>query len=529
MKITLFRIQRSCYPELVSGFSKLTHKKAEQKKPIKITRNNMAIVKTSRKLHKWLMLIVGIQMLVWAVTGTYMVVMNIDFIHGDSLVVIDNKKINNNQVQFSLAALQQKFPKAERISLTTRLSQTLRSQVVYQFKNGDNWQLASAQDGELLSNFNKKQAQAIALNRYTGKGDIIATELLTEPNGEVSPRILPAWEVSFNDFAAPRLYISSKTGELVAKRHDYWVLFDWLFRFHIMDYGEEENAGNRLLLTIALISLLASITGVVLTYVSFVKVRGKSIKFPRNKSTHRFMPWVLFLHRWLSLLVFIQLMLWLSTGLYFNLMDHNKASGNQYRQRMSQTTNQFDFAKLKPLTQVLTQYPKAIQVELIVRLNKPYYLLTMSHGLYVHFPRIQQLVSADSGQLIELNNYIIENLAHRSYSGQGKVQLSSKLSPPIAELPKQQNPLWKVNFNDELSTSVYIDSQNGNIIAHVDDDKRLANFMFKLHFMNYELFGAKLGSFNNTMIIFFALLTLLFSLTGVYWLVHMVKHKQFRW
>lgn len=514
----------------------------------------MAIVKTSRKLHKWLMLIVGIQMLIWAATGTYMVIMNIDYIHGDSLVVSNSHPINPNQIQFSLAQLQQKFPLAERISLTTQTSQALHLQQVYQFKNGDNWQLASTINGELLADITKEQAQTLALNRYSGKGDIISTELLSkssnETNGEVSPRILPAWKISFDDFASPRLYISAKTGELVTKRHDFWVLFDWFFRFHIMDYGEEEDAGNLLLMTIALISLLASATGVVLTYVSFIKVRGKSIQTPKNKSAQRFMPWVRFLHRWLSLLVFIQLLIWLSTGLYFNLMDHKKASGNQYRQSMSQTTHQFDFSTLKPLNQVLgllKQEQKVGQeekvgqkdtieqvekVELISRLNKPYYLLTLQQGLYAHFPRSQQLVSAESGVIIYPDNKFVEQLAQRSYSGKGKIQYSNILTPPIIELPKQQNPLWQVNFNDELNTSVYIDNQNASIITHVDDDKRLADLMFTLHFMDYSILnditGNKTGGFNNMLIIFFALLTLLFSLTGIYWLAHLLKHKQFR-
>ena len=40
----------------------------------------------SRSVHKWLTLFVGLQLLVWAVTGFYMVAVDLDFIHGDSLV-----------------------------------------------------------------------------------------------------------------------------------------------------------------------------------------------------------------------------------------------------------------------------------------------------------------------------------------------------------------------------------------------------------------------------------------------------------
>ena len=45
----------------------------------------------------------------------------------------------------------------------------------------------------------------------------------------------------------------------------------------------------------------------------------------------RLMQWVYRLHKWASLLVGLQLMIWLLTGLYFNVVDHETASGNIYR------------------------------------------------------------------------------------------------------------------------------------------------------------------------------------------------------
>ena len=39
-----------------------------------------------RRTHKWLALVVGIQALLWTLTGFYMVVVHIDTIHGDDLV-----------------------------------------------------------------------------------------------------------------------------------------------------------------------------------------------------------------------------------------------------------------------------------------------------------------------------------------------------------------------------------------------------------------------------------------------------------
>ena len=42
--------------------------------------------KLSRWLHKWLSIVIGVQALIWAISGFYMVAVDIDFIHGDSLV-----------------------------------------------------------------------------------------------------------------------------------------------------------------------------------------------------------------------------------------------------------------------------------------------------------------------------------------------------------------------------------------------------------------------------------------------------------
>jgi uncharacterized iron-regulated membrane protein len=39
-----------------------------------------------RQWHKWLSLIIGAQVMLWLATGVYMVVINLDFIHGDHLV-----------------------------------------------------------------------------------------------------------------------------------------------------------------------------------------------------------------------------------------------------------------------------------------------------------------------------------------------------------------------------------------------------------------------------------------------------------
>ncbi len=59
---------------------------------------SMGIVKTSRKFHTWLMSFVDVQFVIWSITGAYMVFFDIDYIHGDSLVINHQTKINPNDI-----------------------------------------------------------------------------------------------------------------------------------------------------------------------------------------------------------------------------------------------------------------------------------------------------------------------------------------------------------------------------------------------------------------------------------------------
>jgi hypothetical protein len=464
------------------------------------------------------MLFIGAQLLIWAVTGSYMVLMDIDYIHGDSLVKLNQQAIPVEQLKISIAEIKTRYPNAKKISLVNQ-----QNQAIYLVKT-EQWQRINAQTGEILPAVSQTQAIHIAQSLYTGSGKVVNSQFLTQSNGEISPNILPAWQINFDDFAAPRLYISAQTGELTTKRHSFWVLFDWFFRFHIMDYGDDEDASNTLLLVISVIALMASLAGLVLTYVSFVKVRGKAIQLPKHKTALNISR---FLHRWLSLVVFAQLMIWIVTGLYFNLMDHRKASGNQYRTQLVHNIAQFNGNKLYPITQVVNHYPKAIRIELVERLNKPFYLVTVGQGLYQHFPREQRLIDGYSGESITLTQALAEQIALRSVKPDAlTIIASSQLTPaPLAELPKHQNSAWQINLDNSEQTSIYVDSQSGAILGHVDNDKRLADLMFTLHFMDYR----NLGHFNHWWLQLLALLTFIFALTGVYWVVHLIKQRQYRW
>lgn len=241
---------------------------------------SMGILKTSRKFHKWLMLFVGLQFVIWSITGAYMVFFDIDYIHGDSLVINHQTKIAPNKMQYSLKSLLIDYPQAKQISVSTFINRN-----VYRFTVQEKALMIDTNNGRLLSPLDKETAQAAAKYYYSGNGQIQETELLTEnPPFELNRRALPAWRVNFDDFGSPSIYVSAQSGQLVGKRHEFWRLFDWMFRFHIMDYGDAEEIDNMLLFWFTLAGILACIFGLMLTYFRVFK-SNKEKTIPEMGST----------------------------------------------------------------------------------------------------------------------------------------------------------------------------------------------------------------------------------------------------
>ncbi len=82
----------------------------------------------ARTLHKWLGLLVGLQILIWLASGLYMVVVDIDFIHGDSLVKNMQQTVVVSQTPgLDIAALRTKYPDTTQIDVKPVMGETFYS------------------------------------------------------------------------------------------------------------------------------------------------------------------------------------------------------------------------------------------------------------------------------------------------------------------------------------------------------------------------------------------------------------------
>lgn len=209
----------------------------------------------SRRLHKWLGLLIGAQALFWMLSGLYMTAISIDLIHGDHLA-------HRDETPLSTTALAAAAPLGTQFNGVTgfRLKR-LQGREVYEVKHAGGIGLLDAQTLRRLDPVDQATARALVLDQYQGEGELRKLELLTTLPSEVAKRKAPLWRADFDDAPGTTLYINPQNGELVAKRHDLWRVYDFLWMLHIMDYDTRSDINNTLLRVAAAIGTLFALSG----------------------------------------------------------------------------------------------------------------------------------------------------------------------------------------------------------------------------------------------------------------------------
>ena len=223
-----------------------------------------------RRTHKWLALIVGVQVVLWTLTGFYMVAVHIDIIHGDHLVRTPPTRPFDLDRLASPARVVAMAPGASEIRL-----QRFFDRPVWRAETPEGARLFDAQTAVPLPPLTEAQIREQARRIYTGDGKIISARLLTKAPQEMQSRKPPFWQVEFEGWNRPTLYLSPQTGELVSRRHALWRVFDFAWMLHIMDYDERTDVNNPLLRVATWSAFAMAATGAWLLIWSFPRCRRK--------------------------------------------------------------------------------------------------------------------------------------------------------------------------------------------------------------------------------------------------------------
>jgi uncharacterized iron-regulated membrane protein len=220
-----------------------------------------------RQAHRWLGLLIGLQVLLWVSGGVVMSVLRLDEVRGEHQAAkVQRPALDAAAPLVPLAEVLQ-APRAGAVTAATLT--TLLGRPVYRLETAGGPELVDAASGATLSPLSGDLARAVALADYAGDGALLGLDWVETPALEYRGRDLPLWRARFADTRDTTLYIAPGTGQVVARRNDLWRLFDFMWMLHIMDYEEREDFNHPLLIVAAVTALLFTLTGLVMLLYSF--------------------------------------------------------------------------------------------------------------------------------------------------------------------------------------------------------------------------------------------------------------------
>jgi uncharacterized iron-regulated membrane protein len=236
-------------------------------------------VRTYRKIHRWLGLVVGIQLLLWTAGGLFFSLNPIATVRGET------EEPESPSLEFGASpaspapALDELLLDRPRAEIETVLLRHHLNGAVYEIaflEDGEpHWAIADGSTGELRDVVDRDEAEAIARQAYLLDLPIAEVSLVREatPGSEYRDRPLPAYRVAFDDHLGTRLYVSVERGMVTARRNNRWRLFDFLWMLHIMDYQTRDNFNTLLLQVVSALGLVTVVSGFVLAGVTSPRMR----------------------------------------------------------------------------------------------------------------------------------------------------------------------------------------------------------------------------------------------------------------
>ncbi len=228
-----------------------------------------------RKTHRYLGLFIGIQFLLWTISGLYFSWTDIDDIHGDQF---RNLQYQPKSFQTLISPSQLDVP----LGIKTIELRDINS-IPYYWINQK--QLYNALNGDLKEGVTETEALYVA-NRFMDNSLKVTNVVRineVDKKHEYREKLLPAYVISYDNDEALKSYVSVNDGNFQTVRHRSWRWFDFLWMTHTMDYEGRDDFNNIILRTFSLLGLITVLSGFLLWYTSSPTIR-KINKKKRKKT-----------------------------------------------------------------------------------------------------------------------------------------------------------------------------------------------------------------------------------------------------
>lgn len=221
--------------------------------------------------------------------------------------------------------------------------------------------------------------------------------------------------------------------------------------------------------------------------------------------------WARRAHKWLALVIGVQALFWMISGLYMTVISIEIIHGNHLAHDAHRTALPGDMEALLAPEALRSQHPGLAGFRLKSLQGRAVYELDVDGE--------RRLVDARDGQRLDpLDERAAIALARSFYAGEADIASVALLHTLPQEVQSRRAPLWRVDFADRSATSLYVEPDTGELTARRHRLWRWFDFMWMFHIMDYQ----NRTDVNNTLIRIASGAGLVFALSGVWLLVHRI-------
>jgi hypothetical protein len=208
-----------------------------------------------RVLHKWIGLVIGLQLLLWTLSGAMMAILPMEEVAGGNVREMPNVQLVSATDGWS--AVRQQLGNAAVTSVSLR---SLLEKPVFEIGTPGGVRLFDATTAKPVL-IEAQLAQKIASAAYPGTARVRTVQALSELTLAVREHELPIWRVDFADEKNTSYYVSASTGILLERRNDTWRVWDFFWMLHIMDYAKRTSFNHPVIWLFGFAAVWLAMTG----------------------------------------------------------------------------------------------------------------------------------------------------------------------------------------------------------------------------------------------------------------------------
>lgn len=208
--------------------------------------------------HIWLGWVVGLPILMWTVTGLFMVARPIEEVRGNHLRVEAKEEMlpPGSEIVFAM-------PTTKPVkSIATAMED---GKVVTRLEFADGSITRYGEDGAEMPPLDAAAAKAIVARQVVGGDKVTSATLFPKDKSPFDFRKpITAWQVVLED--GTHVYVGQQSGKIEAVRTRWWRAYDFMWGLHILDPSTREDTSHPLIMVAAALSIIGALLGCVLLF-----------------------------------------------------------------------------------------------------------------------------------------------------------------------------------------------------------------------------------------------------------------------